>query len=297
MSINLPQLYVEQFATNIQVLLQQKESRLRAAVMSGSHIGKQASPVDQVAAINMQPVTSRFQPMGRVDAAVDRRWVFPSDFDLPQLIDRFDQLRLLIDPKSTYVQNAVYAANRQADDLIIAALNGTAKTGEQGGTSVTLPSSQKIIRTFGSNSASGLTVAKLRESKRILLANEVDLDMDTINCVVTAKQHDDLLAEAQVISMDYNDKPVLVEGRIQRFLGINFIHSERLQLSSDGNADTLVPVWAKSGMYLGVWNDIVTDIDQRKDLQGMPWQCYLYMTMGATRLEEKKTVQIACDIP
>ncbi len=140
-----------------------------------------------------------------------------------------------------------------------------------------------------------LTVAKLREAKRILMAAEVDLDSDPITCAVTAQQHDNLLAEAQIISTDFNDKPVLVEGKIMRFLGINFVHTERLALSTDGNSDRLVPIWAKSGMYLGVWNDMETDISQRKDLQSLPWQTYLKMTAGATRLEEKKLVQVACD--
>lgn len=295
MSINLPTFYVQQYATNIQLLLQQKGSRLRPFVMTGSHVGKAASPVEQIGAISMQPVSSRFQPMGRVDAALDRRWVYPSDFDLPQLIDSFDKLRLLVDPQSSYVQNAVYAAGRQFDDLLIAAMNGTAKTGETGATSVTLPSAQKVIRTFGGAAATGLTVAKLREAKRILMAAEVDLDSDPITCAVTATQHDNLLAEAQIISTDFNDKPVLVEGKIMRFLGINFVHTERLALSTDGNSDRLVPIWAKSGMYLGVWNDMETDISQRKDLQSLPWQTYLKMTAGATRLEEKKLVQVACD--
>lgn len=297
MSANLPTWYVQQFATNIALLVQQKGSRLRPHVMSGSHVGKQASPVEQIGAIAMQPVSSRFAPMGRVDAPLDRRWVFPSDFDLPQLIDNFDKLRLLVDPQSSYVQSAVYAAGRQMDDLIIAALNGTAKTGETGATSTALPAGQKIARTFGAAAAVGLTVAKLREAKRILMANEVDIDSDQITCAVTAQQHDNLLAEAQIISTDFNDKPVLVEGKIMRFLGINFVHTERLALSTDGNSDRLVPVWAKSGMYLGLWNDVKTSISQRHDLQSEPWQAYVYMTAGATRLEEKKVVQVACDEP
>lgn len=295
MSANLPSLYVQQFASNIALLVQQKGSRFKDLVMMGSHVGKQASPVDQIASISMQPVTTRFAAMGRVDAAVDRRWVFPSDFDLPQLIDSFDKLRLLIDPQSSYVQNAVYAAGRQMDDLVIAAINGTNKTGETGATSTVLPSGQKIARTFGGASATGMTVAKLREGKRILMSNEVDIDADKISSVLTALQHDNLLAEAQIISMDYNDKPVLVDGKINRFLGVDFYHSERLALSTDGNSDRLVPLFAKSGVYLGMWNDITTDISQRKDLQGLPWQAYVYMTAGATRLEEKKVVQIACD--
>ena len=47
MSVNIPTHYVQQYSTNVQLLLQQKGSRLRQAVMSGQHVGKQASPVDQ----------------------------------------------------------------------------------------------------------------------------------------------------------------------------------------------------------------------------------------------------------
>lgn len=292
MSVNIPTHFVQQFATNIQLLLQQKGSKLRSTVSTGTHIGKQASPVDQVGAVEMQPVTGRFGAMGRVDAALDRRWVFPSDFDLPQLIDSYDKLRLLIDPTSSYVQNAVYAAGRQMDKLILAAINGTNQTGETGSTATVLPSAQKVAVNFGASANTGLTVAKLREAKRILMAADLDLDdpMNTLYCVVKAKQHDNLLAEAQVISTDFNDKPVLVEGKIMRFLGINFIHSELVENSTND----LVPVYAKSGVYLGLWNDIQTDIDRRKDIQSLPWQAYVYMTAGATRLEEEKVVQVSC---
>lgn len=292
MSLNIPTHFVQQYSSNIQLLLMQKGSKLRPYVMTGSHVGKQASPVDQIGAINMQLVTGRFQAMGRVDAPTDRRWVFPSDYDLNQLIDSFDKLRLLTDPNSSYVQNAVYAAGRQFDDLIIDAFFGTAKTGETGSTSTTFPAANQVAVGFGASGNTGLTVAKLREAKRLLMGYEVDVETDTLTAVVTAKQHDDLLAEAQVISTDFNSMPVMVEGKITRFLGINIIHCERLD--TDANSYRRVPVFAKSGMYLGVWNDMMTDIDRRKDLQSMPWQAYLTMTAGATRLEENKTIEIKC---
>jgi hypothetical protein len=294
MSVNIPNLYVQQFATTVQLLLQQKGSKLRQSVMSGTHVGKQASPVDQIGSVDMVPVTGRFQPMGRVDAAVDRRWVFPSDFDLPQLLDSFDKLRLLIDPTSSYVQNAVYAAGRQIDKLIISAINGANYTGVNGTTSIAFPSGQQIAANFGASGNVGLTVSKLREARRILMAGNLDLDdpMNQLYAPIGAQQHDNLLAEAQVINMDYNDRPVLVEGKITRFLGINFIHTELNQVSG---SSTLVPVYAKSGMYLGIWGDISTSISKRNDLQGEPYQAYAYLTAGATRLEEKKIVQIACN--
>ena len=293
MSLSLPNHYVIQFANTIQLLLQQKESKFSPYVMRGNHVGKQASPVDQIGSISMQPVIGRYQPIGRVDAPVDRRWVIPSDFDLNQLIDSFDAIRLLLDPKSSYVQNALFAANRQMDDLIIAALFGTAKTGEQGGTSTTFPAANQVAVNFQSSGNVGLTVAKLREAKRLLMSYQVDLDSDPLTCFVTAKQHDDLLREIQVTSMDFNDTPVMVEGRVTRFLGINIVHCERL--ANDATPYRRVPVFAKSGMYLGLWNDIETDISQRKDLQSLPWQAYLKMSAGSTRLEENKVIEIKCN--
>jgi len=292
MSINIPTHFAQQFATNIELLLQQKGSRLRNMVMTGTHIGKQASPVDQFGAIEMQQVTGRFEPIGRVDAPTDRRWVLPQDHDLPQLLDTFDKLRLLTDPRGIYVVNAVHAAGRKIDDVIIEAFFGVAQTGETASVSTTFLAGQQIAVNFSSSSNVGLTVAKLREAKRLMMANEVDLDADPLTCVVTAKQHDNLLAEAQIISLDFNDRPVLMEGRLQRFLGINFVHTERLDV--DGSSFRRVPVFAKSGMHLGLWNDITTDISQRKDLKGLPFQAYVYLTLGATRLEEKKIVEIKC---
>lgn len=290
MSINIPTHYAQQFATNVELLLQQKGSKLRQHVMSGSYIGEQASPVDQIGSVAMQAVTGRFEPMGRVDASTDRRWILPQDFDLPQLIDSFDKLRLLTDPESVYVQNAVFAAGRQIDDVIIDAFFGTAKTGKTGSTSTA--HSNTVAVNHGASSNVGLTVAKLRQARKLLKAAQVDIDLDPVTVIVTAAQEDNLLAEAQVISLDYNEKPVLVDGKLNRFLGMNFVHCERLD--TDGSTYRRVPVFAKSGMHLGIWNDITTDISQRKDLKGLPFQSYVYLTVGATRIEENKVVEIKC---
>jgi hypothetical protein len=43
-----------------------------------------------------------------------------------------------------------------------------------------------------------------------------------------------------------------------------------------------------------MWNDIMSDITQRRDLSSHPYQIYLMGTFGATRTEEKKVVDILC---
>lgn len=290
----IPLFYVEQFSSNIQLKLQQKGSRLSEAVMSGNHVGSQASPVDQFGAISAQKVTGRYQPISPVDAPTDRRWVFPQDYDLPQLLDSFDKLRLLIDPMSSYVTNAVYALGRAKDQEILNGLLGTNYTGNNGTVSVTVPSSQIVSVAQGAASATNLTVAKLRKGKQILMSNYVDLDADRIIMAINGINHDSLLAEVQVISTEFNDKPVLVEGKIQRFLGIDFIHTELVGTGTDdlSGTSTMLPMWAKSGAYAGIWMDMITDVSQRKDLRSLPYQAYVMGTFGGTRLEEKKVVQV-----
>ena len=296
MSINLPTLYVEQFSTNIQTLVQQKGSRLRKTCMTGTHVGSQASPVDQVGAVNALKVSTRFAPMGRVDANLDRRWVFPVDYELPQLIDSFDKLRLIIDPTSIYVTNAMYAMGRAQDDEIINAYGGTAKTGVNGGTSTVFLSTNVVSVQAGAASPTGATVFKLRAAKLLLMQNEVDTDIDELWFSCSSKQIDNFLGEAQVVSTDFNDKPVLVDGKIVRFMGFNFVHTERLGTATDDQSGTSTPcyAYAKSGMYFGEWESIFSDISRRNDLSGLPWQVYCKGTFGATRTEEKKVVKVWC---
>lgn len=297
MSINLPNHFVQQYSSNIQLKLQQEGSRLRSFVTTGSHVGKQASPVDQFGAIAANQVTGRFNPMGRVDAPNDRRWVFPISYDLPQLIDSYDKLKMLTDPESTYVTNAVNALGRAMDEEIISQVFGTNKTGETGAGSTTFPTANAVSVIQGAASANNLTVAKLREAKRLLMSFNLDLNREELYCAITASEHDSLLSEIQVISSDFNGgEAVLKEGRLMRFLGINFIHTELLTTGTDDQSgtSTQIPVWAKSGLYMGMWEDIKTSISTRNDLQGEPFQAYCYATFGATRLEENKVVKIWC---
>lgn len=292
MSLNIPDHYTISFSTNVMLLLQQKGSKLRGTMTEGMYTGKQASPVDQIGKIEMLQVTNRFAPMPRVDATVDRRWVTPSDFDLPQLIDTFDKLRLLTDPESSYTQNAVFAAGRKIDTLALQATTGTAKTGEQGATNTSFTAGNEVdVATGGANSR--LNTAKLLAVKELMRANFVDFDIEEIYCPLTAKDESSLLNEIQIISRDFNgDKPVMNEGKVQRFLGINFVYCELTEATMAGTNEVTVPVWVKSGMHIGFWNDVQTEISRRNDLRGIPWQSYVTGTFGATRLEENKVYSI-----
>ena len=295
MASQVPTHYVQQFANNVQLLLQQEGSVLLPAVMTGSHVGEQASPVDQYGSIVANKVVGRYNPMPNTEAPAYRRWVLPTDSDVNQLLDSFDKLRLLVDPMSAYVKNASNAIGRAWDEEILAGIFGTNQTGKSGGTATAFGAGQTVLVAHGAAAATNLTVAKLREAKRILRSRNVNFQKEQVFCAINAANHDGLLAEIQVISSDFNgDKPVLVEDRIDRFLGINFIHTELLTTGTDdaSGTSTQTPVFCKSGVYLGIWEDMKTDVSERKDLQGIPMQAYVKATYGATRLEENKVVRI-----
>lgn len=291
MSEEISTFYVQSYATNVMLLAQQKGSRLEDKVSRGAYKGKAASPVEQIGPTAATKRTSRNEPVTFANQPHDRPWVYPVDYDWYDAIDNIDKLRMVVDPQSAYVMNAVNALNRAKDDEIIAAFFADRKTGENGGTTTTFLSANQVSVNEG-GTASGLNVAKLRAGKKILMGYDIDLESESIFCAITADQHDNLLNEVQVISTDFNEKPVLVEGKVTRFLGINFVHTERLAL--DGSSYRRCPLWVSSGMHLGTWEEVKTSIAHREDLRGRPVQIGAQGTFGATRLEEKKVVELIC---
>lgn len=300
MSINSPTFYASQFATDVELLAQQKQSKLQSCVTVGTgHVGKQVSPCDQVGVIDPSENTERFAPMPRTDAGLDRRWVMPRFWDLNQLKDKNDLIRQITDDRQALARAAVAGMNRRKDLSILEGMLNTNFTGETGTVSTAFLSTQVVSVNTG-GSASGLNVAKLRDALRICLENDLDEDDEEFYVATSGKQHSLLLAETQITSTDYNAQrdgvPVLQKGKIAQFMGFNFVHCERVTAFNGADdaagTSTPIPVWAKSGVYLGIWKDNSMRIDERVDLRAIPWQLYGDAAFGGTRLQEKKVVKI-----
>lgn len=287
MSFEITEAFVQQYNANVQLLLQQRGSRLRDKVTFGTYVGKAGKAVDQIGPVAAQRRTGRHTDTPLISTPHDARWVYPSDYEWADLIDDVDKLRMLIDPTSPYAINGAYAHGRRIDMDIITAFTGIARTGEDGDVMTAFPDSQKVPV-----DSSPLTLAKLRQARKILLANEVDVDMDPLYIMVTAEQLDNMLGLTEVTSADYNSVKALVRGEINSFMGFEFVHTELAQKS---NGVQKCVAWAKSGMHLGMWNDISSKITERAD-KSYSTQVYVKSTHGSTRLDEKKIVQIDCAI-
>ena len=289
-------LFTTQYSTNLELLLQQKGSKFRGLVDEGFHVGKMASPINQIAPITMKAPAGRFAPKNNTQPNFTRRWVFPVEGDINQLIDTFDELQTIVDPKSGYVQGAANAVGRSWDDTILVATTAAAWTGQDANklTQETFSTTNyQIAEAFDASGNVGLTVAKLIEIKRILTHYHNDLDVEAVTLAIGSRQEADLLGQQQVVSRDYNDTPVLVKGRLKEFLGFNIRVSERVPQTTTGSIRGVL-AWVKSGMYLGVWKDVTNRVSQRNDLSGEPWQIYTSTMYGATRTQPGKVLQVLC---
>jgi hypothetical protein len=221
--------------------------------------------------------------------------VFPVDSEIDQLIDSFDELKTIVDPKSTKLRNASAAVGRDWDDQLIVAATADATIGTDANSLSTESFDTAVFRVaddFGASAATGLTVAKLIEAKRIFRHWENDLESTNLTLVIGSKQEADLLSQTQVVSTEFNDRPVLVDGRLTRFLGFDIVVMERLPTYTTNTRGVLA--FVRDGLYLGVWKDTVNRVSIRNDLSGEPYDLYTAWSSGATRLQKGKLIQIAC---
>lgn len=308
MSTQITTAFVKQYGANVQHLAQQKGSRLRMAVRSETQVGKSAF-WDQIGVATAQKKFSRHADTPQIDTPHARRRTTLADYEYADLIDNEDKIRTLIDPKNDYVMAAVWALGRAMDDEIILAADGNSYAGEEGGTTIALPNSQKIA-SVAAAAGTDMNVQALRRAKKVLDGNDVDPSMERY-CALQSSQLENLLSETEVTSADFNTVRALVMGELDTFLGFKFLRLERLQLRSGalafdttagtvgaggGDADGYrrALCWAKDGILLALGKDISARIDERPD-KSYATQVYASMGIGAIRMEEEKVVQVLCN--
>lgn len=307
MSTQITTAFVQQYTSNVFHVAQQEGSRLRNAVRNEMQKGKTAF-YERIGKATAQLKTGRHTDTPQIDTPHSRRMVTMADYEIADLIDDQDKVRILISPESEYAKAFGYALGRSMDDVILDSSSALAYSGETGATTVALPSTQKIA-SVASTAGAKLNVQALRRAKKIFDANDVS-KMEKRYIAYNANQMENLLAQTEVTSSDFNTVRALVQGELNTFLGFEFIHSEQLNLQDSALAfDTTtgavgsgggaalnyqkVLAWAQQGVLLSVGMDVKGRIDERAD-KSYATQVYACMTIGGTRLEEEKVVEILC---
>ena len=275
---------VQQYTDNIRLLVQQEMGKLRNTVLVDSNFTGEFKFYDQLGADEMTEKVSRNQDTPTDQPDHKRRRVSKRDFVHNKLLDQEDQLNMIVDPKGKYSQSAAMAAARAEDDLIIDAFNATAYTGKTGSDSTSFDADNQVAA-----GAVGMTKTKMLSAK--LLLDNAEVEAANRYAVMAPQQLNDLLNTTEVTSADFNTVRALVDGDLDTWLGFKIIKSTRLAV--DGSSSRLTYFYHKAAMQLAIQKEPTARADQRPD-KNYAWQVFMSMSMGSTRLEEARIVQVAC---
>lgn len=278
----------------VRMAVQQKLAKIAPTFTVSSFKGEGAQVADYLQT-SPAPQKNRASKSDTVYSDVDtlRRWIYPDSYTDAKLIDQRDKLYTLNDPSNMYTNAISAAMARQKDSVCVGAFFADAKTGKTGTGTATFPGTQLVGVTVGGGGANvGLNTEKLLAGLEILRGNEVDLDFEEIYCPITSTQERNLRNEIRLINKDYGSVFDQTTGKLMKWSGINFIHSERLE--TDGSGYRRVPLYVKSGMQLGIWKDIEVTITDKVPTKNNNGQIFAEMTIGATRTEEEKVVEMKC---
>ena len=281
--------YTEAYGNLITLLAQQTQSKLESCVTVQSGIkGKAAVAADQIGKFLFTDVDSRLADTELQDINRDRRWYEPVMKRGCVPLDNIDVIKTSLDPKSQIVVAGMAGVNRAKDAQIISGYYGVNKTGEHAETSTSFAAGNVIAHTYGS----GDIIKQLNHALSLFAANDVDIEMEELYCVVNSVAAEKLRQAGIYISNEYMaDKP-LSGKKLPSYAGINFVQYEAVPNYVNGG-DTIykLPIFAKSGVGLGKWEDTKVRVGELPN-KNYAWSVFMEFALGATRLEEAKCLSI-----
>ncbi|KKM88451.1 hypothetical protein LCGC14_1258690 [marine sediment metagenome] len=301
MSFQITTAFVSQFKANILLLSQQMVSLIRQVARMEDVTGDTMF-VERISATSAQLISSRHGDTPQIDTPHSRRKLTMADYNWADLIDNVDKLKMLIDPQSTYAQNAVMAFNRTIDEVLITALGGNAFGGHTGGTTIAniavgecrLVGSDGVIIAAGSNftdtTETPLTIAKLLTCKQLLDDAVID-DSRQRYFLCNPFNINQLLNTTEVKSADFNTVKALAMGQIDTFMGFKFIKSTLLSADGTDTGATNCYAFAQDAIVLAISKEPTVRVSERDD-KNYSTQVYVEMSIGATRVEGPAVVEI-----
>jgi hypothetical protein len=285
MSFQVTEAFVQAFSANFYHLAQQMDSRLQSRVRVEPGIVGDSKKINRIGATAAQKKTTRHGDTPLIETPHSTRWIDLDDYEWADLIDQLDQKKMLASPQSDYLKAGVAAMNRSKDDVIYAAARGSARTAS--GTTA-LPSAQKIA-----HGGTGLTKAKIVQAKKIFRGNEADEENgEQLYFTYTDLALEDVLNDTTLTSADFLAVQMLQSGSMKgRWAGFEWVPFQRVA-TADAGATFMLIAWARSGVALGVGQEIMTRLTERAD-KSYALQPYACMSLGAVRVEEAKVVEVA----
>jgi hypothetical protein len=241
---------------------------------------------------------SDYEPIVVNELAFTRRWLNTAKWRQHKHWPYYNDTYVLSDPTSDVMRQFMYSFNRRKDRIAVAAMFAAVRRGKTlpgDDADVTFPAGQTIAVTVGNGGSGnvGLNRAKLNAVFSLFVANEAIQDDGPgggLHMAITAKQLNNMLDDDKVTDRDSLLGQFERTGRLN-YLNIDFHNYQNLPTTGGFRR---CPVWIKEGMRVGITKELMTDLSQRKDMMGLPWQAVAYAELGAARAEEKMVAEVLC---
>jgi hypothetical protein len=284
--------FKQQFHDTFIHALQTKESRLGGTVVNRGMISGSSFTVNKIGSSEMREVTGRYQDKTAEDIDHQTRLAYMADYDAgPYVVDSFDLPKLTADPTYKYVELLMAATSRRKDRTIYDALLGNSLTRSTEGGAITntaLPAPQQIVA-----GGTGLTKAKVILAKSLFRKNKADsLDEPgtTLYMLYNSDSVRQILSDTTLTSADFLAARMLENGEITNWCGFQWIPYEDLFVPSANVARTVA--YSSTAVHYGTGINVKTDVSENKAKRGHPVEAYGVLSLGATRENEGKVVQI-----
>lgn len=276
--------FVHAYSAELHRLAEQMDSKVRGAVRVKTDVVGKSYNFERLGGSDLVAITGRHSATNILNPEHSRRRLTFTDRGGAILLDRHDEVKMLIQPKNDYARNHAESYNRFLDDLVFAAAIGSATSvlADDTTASVAIGAGQQIAA-----GGTGLTFEKVNQTARIL--NQADVPLSDRYFAYSPQGLEDLLAETEVTSSDFTNLMALKTGTITGpWMGFNWIMSTRLALASTTRSCI---AWQKDGIGLAIGLDIEVSMDRRPDLNNA-WQVLALVSAGAVRIEEARVVQV-----
>lgn len=273
MSIHVPASFQTKFQNNIEMVLQQQNSKLVDYVMAQDDASAEKIKIKDLIG-NTAPIeaTERHGDTKYNNTGYDGVWLAkPNELYFADLIDNADRLATSIDLQGTATMSGAGTVNRARDQRILEGFYGPIISGKEGTIVTPFPGGNIIpVTAGGASGAQKMNTKKLREANKMLAESYVDASIKKY-MVLTADDNDALLTEVPATSSDFKASygGVVENGHVMQLLGWHFCHMELdnpllgpvPDLATDGDGYRKTPFWVQGAIVANFWQRLRTMVD------------------------------------
>jgi len=265
---------------------------------------------DDIGTGSMTKKTTKFSRVQVTDNEFRARWLFPEFYYDAKYVDKQDNIAQHTDPASAYMQSMIFALEREKITIGLNAFDATVTGGKNPGdttfsftnTAISNAAGRTIVLDTTNDGAAGGSETGLTVNKLILIREKFSTlsipDGTPIKLVTSFKQKSDLLREAEIQSWDTSEVKALVNGTINKYMGIEFIQTNQVvegAANGVGGQDVFECfAWIPEGIVMANHLSPKFSVDRLPELVGDTWQIKLDWGANAIRRNEDMVLKVEC---